>query len=415
MVEWCINRHDRHRCLAFLANKIYVIKTSVLWRGDKDLSEVSLKGESAYAVAPPSKHTSGNRYELIDGTLSPTQLSKQQLIQLIAALKQTGKRKPSSIGGGNSHLKRDINDQQIIRIVSLIKPYYRLGSRNSFVMYLSGWLRKEGIVIGTAKKIVQGICEDDEEKAARMRTLGETYQKEAVNDIKGYSGLFELLNGQVGDERKARTILHGIESSLVQIQKKEQEDDQVEEDQEKEQKSIIEEASEAIMTKHRFLTIEETKEILYYHNGVYVPGGEVLIEKEAERMYRYQLANRHLSEIKGHIMRSTYHTRDEIGSDLNVINLKNGLYNIQTSEFKEHTPHYLSINQVPVVYNPTLKPKLFGKYLCEVLYPAEIRTAVELLGYTFYHANPFEIITILSGYGANGKSVFTGLLTSLHG
>jgi hypothetical protein len=28
---------------------------------------------------------------------------------------------------------------------------------------------------------------------------------------------------------------------------------------------------------------------------------------------------------------------------------------------------------------------------------------------------PFEIITILFGYGANEKSVFTGLLTSLHG
>ena len=49
------------------------------------------------------------------------------------------------------------------------------------------------------------------------------------------------------------------------------------------------------------------------------------------------------------------------------------------------------------------------------MYPAEIRTAVELLGYTFYRANPYEIIAILFGYGANGKSVFTGLLTSLHG
>ena len=32
-------------------------------------------------------------------------------------------------------------------------------------------------------------------------------------------------------------------------------------------------------------------------------------------MYRYQLANKHLSEIKGHIMRSTYRIHDEIDSD----------------------------------------------------------------------------------------------------
>ena len=179
--------------------------------------------------------------------------------------------------------------------------------------------------------------------------------------------------------------------------------------------SLIEEASEVIMSKHRFLTIEESKEMWYYRDGVYVPGGEVLVEKEAENMYRYDLANKHLSEIKGHIMRSTYRTHDEIDSDLNIINLKNGLYNIQTGEFKEHSPDYLSINQVTVPYNPKAKPKLFGKFLHEILYPSEIRTAIELMAYTFYRDNPFEIITILFGYGANGKSVFTGLLTALHG
>ena len=45
-------------------------------------------------------------------------------------------------------------------------------------MYLSGWLKKEGIIIESARKVIQGICEDDEEKDARLRTLEETYQKE---------------------------------------------------------------------------------------------------------------------------------------------------------------------------------------------------------------------------------------------
>ena len=182
-----------------------------------------------------------------------------------------------------------------------------------------------------------------------------------------------------------------------------------------EQKSIIEEVSEEIMEKHRLLTIEETKEIRYYRDGVYVTGGDILIEKEAEAHYGYGLVNRHLSEIKGHLMRQTYHQRTEIDTDINTINLKNGLYNIPTGEFKPHSPDYLSINQVPIVYNPESKPKLFGQFLRQVLWSSEIRTAIELMAYTFYRDNPFEIITILFGYGANGKSVFTGLLTALHG
>jgi hypothetical protein len=80
------------------------------------------------------------------------------------------------------------------------------------------------------------------------------------------------------------------------------------------------------MKRHRLLTIEETKEIWYYRDGVYVRGGDILIEKEAEAIYGYELANRHLSETKGHLMRKTYHQRAEIDADINIINLKNGLY-----------------------------------------------------------------------------------------
>jgi putative DNA primase/helicase len=56
-----------------------------------------------------------------------------------------------------------------------------------------------------------------------------------------------------------------------------------------------------------------------------------------------------------------------------------------------------------------------AKYLHDVLYPAEVRTAVECMAYTLYRDNPFEVITLLFGYGSNGKSVFTDTLTALHG
>ena len=178
---------------------------------------------------------------------------------------------------------------------------------------------------------------------------------------------------------------------------------------------IIKTITEDILNRYRFITIEESGEILVYDNGVYAQGGEVVIEKTAESLYSYKVANRYLAEIKGHIMRKTYHKREEHDSDINLINLKNGLYNIETGEFKEHNPNYLSITQKPIIYDPTAKPKRFGKYLYQVLYSTEVRTAIELMAYTLYKDNPFEIITKLFGYGANGKGVFTGLLTAIHG
>ena len=45
-------------------------------------------------------------------------------------------------------------------------------------------------------------------------------------------------------------------------------------------KEVIEEASELIMKQHTFVTVEETGEIWYYKDGVYVPGGDILIAKD---------------------------------------------------------------------------------------------------------------------------------------
>lgn len=50
--------------------------------------------------------------------------------------------------------------------------------RNDFVMYLAGWLRKEGIAIESVCKVVEDLAENDEEKQARFRPVQETYKKE---------------------------------------------------------------------------------------------------------------------------------------------------------------------------------------------------------------------------------------------
>ncbi|HEY7570221.1 MAG TPA: phage/plasmid primase, P4 family [Nitrososphaeraceae archaeon] len=179
-------------------------------------------------------------------------------------------------------------------------------------------------------------------------------------------------------------------------------------------KDIIESTSEHLKDKYRFAALP-SKELLYYKDGVYVTGGEIIIEKEAEQICGYEICNQELSEIKGHLTRSCYRNREDFDKDLNIINMKNGLYNFQTGEFRGHSPDYLSIIQTPVTYNPEARPKRFGTFLKEVNYPTEIRTAVETMAYTLLRDNPYEIITILFGYGGNGKSVFTGVLTSLHG
>jgi hypothetical protein len=122
---------------------------------------------------------------------------------------------------------------------------------------------------------------------------------------------------------------------------------------------LVEAASEAIMEAFTFMTIQETGEVWYYDKGVYVPGGEILVAKEAEAMFGYKLTKGKLSEIIAHIMRRTYHKHEEIDADINIINLKNGLYDIDNDKLKKHSPKHLSINQKPITYVKGAKPHRF--------------------------------------------------------
>ena len=179
--------------------------------------------------------------------------------------------------------------------------------------------------------------------------------------------------------------------------------------------TLIEEATEEIMSGYPFLTIEETDEIWYYREGVYVRGGEILIARVLEKIYGYKLDTAKLAQIIGHIKRKTYHKNEELDADINIINLKNGLYNIDEDKLLEHTANYLSINQKPITYVKGAKPKRFGRFLCEVLYAREIRTAVEAMAYTFHRDYMVETLFMLLGLGANGKTVYSSTLSALHG
>ena len=178
----------------------------------------------------------------------------------------------------------------------------------------------------------------------------------------------------------------------------------------------IEDATEAILQDNNFVTLEESDTIYHYNSGVYTPNGEVIIRKILESMYGYDLNISKRSEIREHIRNKTYHKISEFDSDINIINMTNGLYDIQKDELNSHSPDHLSMNQKPIIYDPNMPaPECFIKFIKHIVYPTDVWTLIELMAYTFYRDNPFEIITTLNGNGSNGKSVLFGLLTALHG
>src|SRR5918992_3138697 len=65
------------------------IKNAVLWRGKDGHSEVRLKSDGGYIVAPPSVHPNGNASRLFKGN-SIAELSKEQILDLIQSFRSIG-------------------------------------------------------------------------------------------------------------------------------------------------------------------------------------------------------------------------------------------------------------------------------------------------------------------------------------
>lgn len=164
-------------------------------------------------------------------------------------------------------------------------------------------------------------------------------------------------------------------------------------------------------------------EILVYEHGVYNRGGKEIIVKALNDAFA------HFTDGKGNIIYNKY-TKSEIlrcivdgshvktedfDNNLDIINMKNGLYNWKTGEFKNHTPDYLSIIQIPVVYDKFAECPNIDKMLMVAAKPDDIIKLYEFVAYLLYRKYPIQKFLILFGPPNTGKSVFLNIMVCFIG
>lgn len=179
-------------------------------------------------------------------------------------------------------------------------------------------------------------------------------------------------------------------------------------------KELEQEIIENIMNKYHFVSLSDTKEILYYENGIYVRGGEGIIEVEAENQYS-EISSYQVNEIKNHIRRRTMKDRDEFDADPNIINLKNCLFDLAKFEPIPHSPEHLSRIQLPVNYDQEAQCPNILNYFRTTLDRKYVKTALALVSCALTGTNEHQVMGLLAGSGNNGKSVFLNLNRALIG
>jgi len=166
---------------------------------------------------------------------------------------------------------------------------------------------------------------------------------------------------------------------------------------------------------YNFITVRDNKEIYYYEDGYYHPDGETIIQHIAEDLLDELCTTHRKNEVVGYIRDLNFIDRGCFDERLNLLNLENGVYNIKTNELISHSPDYLFLSKIPVVYDPDAKCPKILKFLNEVVYKHDIPVIQEFFGYCFYRKYHIHKACMFLGEGKNGKSTTIRLLDKLLG
>jgi putative DNA primase/helicase len=183
---------------------------------------------------------------------------------------------------------------------------------------------------------------------------------------------------------------------------------------------------EYLLKNFHFITFKDNASVYVYNEGIYEEVGEVTIAEQVQKILEKENSNHSVNEIIGHIKRKTYRSRESLEAPLNLLCLKNGIFDIKTRQLLEFSFNYFFLNKIPVIYDPSKDCPKIKKFLKEVIIPREdwnkenvdltdILTIQEFTGFLFYRHYFLNKAVMLYGAGQNGKSTFINLIKKFLG
>ena len=99
------------------------------------------------------------------------------------------------------------------------------------------------------------------------------------------------------------------------------------------------------------------------------------------------------------------------------VNLKNGLYSLDTFSLHPHDSGVFSTVQIPIFFDPKAKCPRFKAFLGQVLGSDKklVRLMVEILGYALSPSIKAQKFFIFTSKGSSGKSTLCNILYELAG
>ena len=170
------------------------------------------------------------------------------------------------------------------------------------------------------------------------------------------------------------------------------------------------------MEKHSFAAPIGEIDVLYFENGIYRHGGNLLVEKEVEELYP-QALSRDRTETLGKIIANTRRSQSDFDRNPLSFNFLNGIYNVKTEKYHKHgTKPRLDRIQFPVLYRPKARCPFIMQTIAE--WQPEEKQQERLLDQAAYALMKQSLIPKVffhHGRGHNGKDKFFSLIRAMLG
>jgi len=220
--------------------------------------------------------------------------------------------------------------------------------------------------------------------------------------------------------KESRKLIRKLELS---IEKEQHENEKLLEKNEKLNKKRLDNDEtytwgELILRENSFVTVEETKEIWVYSKklGYYVPNGEMYLLKLCADGGPRTNDTTVLNQIRMFIKGKTGKPLDEFVHPEHLINLKNGVLDMNKNELLPKSSEYYFQNSLNIIYNKNADCPIWKKTIREMFVHEEdyIRTQ-KWFGYHLLSENKDQVMHGFVGPSGCGKSTMLHTLVDLLG
>jgi len=353
-------------------------------------THLEYRANGGYVVAPPSIHPSGSEYYFFNHE-HPNQLFSLQPIDAKAMY---------------DNMVKQVRKKRGLKIVQTkgkqeegnIKKGVKIGSRNDSCFKLACEYRDGSLTIEEATVLMMKWNKKNKpplQDQEWMNCLNNVFRKEPKDkdERKALLKKYKIITyKKVTDfEGNEKYVPNGIKCQNMAMM-------------------IIKELD------YHFITLEERSKPIWYFNGKYYKAnGEIKIGEILEEYIPKLFTKNIVAEVITYIQYNNIKTRLDFVPPLHLINLENGIFNINTEELEEHSHKYLFNYVLPINYDPDAKCPHYKKFLKEITMkdeqerPEVYNTLQEYLGYCLYRDYEYKKFLVMDGENDNGKTTLMNI------